>query len=55
MKECPHCRIGRFLETDQDSYLLCDECGAIYFTYKPQPYQAAYHRDPHKIKMFAGG
>lgn len=55
MKSCPHCKIGAFFPTDQESYLLCNECGAILFTYKPQPYQAAYHRDPSKFKGFFGG
>lgn len=55
MNSCRYCKIGIMLETDQESYLQCSECGAILFTYKPQPYQATYHRDPSKFKGFFGG
>lgn len=54
-EQCPNCRIGYMSETDQESYRQCTECNAILFNYKPQPYQQAFHRDPHKFKAFFGG
>lgn len=54
---CQAC-LSAELEKPKDghpSYLICPNCLAIQLTYKPQDYQAAFHADPTKYKMFAGG
>lgn len=54
---CEVCEQGTYQlpESDQEWHLVCDECGSIYFCYTPMPHQAAFHKDPHKYKLFAGG
>ena len=37
------------------SYLVCPSCSAMQLTYVPMPHQDAFHSDPTKYRMFAGG
>jgi rubredoxin len=58
---CPVCGFGRMAESSQKDadgqsiYLSCPECEAVQLCYLPLPHQQAFHADPAKIKMFAGG
>lgn len=55
--ECPTCKLGLLTPppSGQESYLICNECKTIKLKYVPMPQQEVFHKDPHKIKMFAGG
>lgn len=50
--QCLHCYTGNMVkpEDQHPSYLICDNCGAIELTYKPQDYQKDLHRVPYKVK-----
>lgn len=54
---CYKCHYGKYQlpESGQEWHVVCDSCGSIHFTYQPLPHQYAFHADPHKFKMFAGG
>lgn len=54
---CEICEYGTYEvpENGQEWHVVCDECHAIAMCYEPLPHQAAFHADPHKYKMFAGG
>jgi hypothetical protein len=54
---CHVCGQGIFVEppSGKDSYLICTECNAIWLLYQPLPHQDEFHKDTHKIKMYAGG
>lgn len=56
-KTCHECGYGIYQEPvkGQEWHVVCDECRAILMVYEPLPHQAAFHADPHKYKMFAGG
>lgn len=56
-KTCDHCGYGIYIEPPdgKESYVECNECGAVLLTYEPQPYQEAFHKDPAKYKGFFGG
>lgn len=56
-KECPECRVGRFKvpNNGQEWHVECDYCDTVLLTYDPMPHQAAFHADPHKYRMLAGG
>lgn len=58
---CPHCRFGVLKETTSFSgkpcefFVYCPSCNAYICTYQPMPHQAAFHKDPHQHKLYAGG
>lgn len=58
---CPHCHYSHLEEcpsfngTPCEFFLYCPTCNAYVCTYKPMPHQEAFHRDYHKMKMYAGG
>ena len=54
---CHKCGQGTYQEPSngQEWHLVCSECGTVFFCYDPLPHQAAFHADPHKYKLFAGG
>ena len=54
---CPECRLTLLSipKKRQESYLICPECETILLLYVPQPHQAAFHADGHKIKAYFGG
>jgi PBSX family phage terminase large subunit len=54
---CPHCKLGtlELPSNGQEWHVECDECNLILLTYDPMKHQKAFHSDPHKYKMFAGG
>lgn len=56
-KSCHSCKHGHYEEPEsgQEWHVVCNECGAVFLVYEPLPYQAKFHADPHKYKMFAGG
>lgn len=55
--ECENCKFGKYdiPLSGQEWHLVCDECGTVKMVYEPLPHQEAFHADPHKYKMFAGG
>lgn len=55
--KCHVCGQGIFVEppSGKESYMLCNECGAIWLLYKPLPHQDDFHKDTHKIKAYFGG
>lgn len=54
---CEACHFGVYdvPVSGQEWHVTCSECGAVQMVYEPLPHQAAFHADPHKYKMFAGG
>ena len=58
---CPHCRYGVLKEVTSFSgkpcefFVYCPSCNAYICTYQPMPHQAAFHKDPHQHKLYAGG
>lgn len=48
---CQHCKIGTMQkpEDNHPSYIVCDNCGAIELTYKPQEYQRDLHKVPYAV------
>lgn len=54
---CEACDYGYYElpVTGQEWHVVCNECEAIRMVYEPEPHQEAFHADPHKYKMFAGG
>ena len=54
---CRTCDHGTYIETNDTGEwnLECDECHAILFCYQPLPHQQAFHSDPHKYRLYAGG
>lgn len=58
---CPHCRYGvleedpSFNGTPCEFFVYCPVCNAHICTYKPMPHQAAFHKDEHLKKLYAGG
>lgn len=36
-------------------WVRCNSCDMLLFCYVPMPHQYAFHQDPHKFKMYAGG
>ena len=55
--QCPTCKMAHLQdpENGQRWHVECPECGTILFLYVPMEHQDAFHRDTHKIKMYAGG
>src|SRR5690625_1630121 len=41
--------------SSQEWHVTCTECKTIMMVYEPLPHQEAFHADPHKYKLFAGG
>lgn len=56
-KTCENCGFGNYKEfPDGNEWnVVCSECEAILFCYEPLPHQRAFHEDPAKYKLFAGG
>jgi phage terminase large subunit len=56
-KPCDHCSFGKYImpTNGQEWHLVCQECGAYLFCYKPLPHQIEFHKDPSKYRMYAGG
>lgn len=58
---CPHCMFSVLEECTSFSgkpcefFVYCPNCNAYICTYKPMSHQAAFHRDEHKLKLYAGG
>jgi phage terminase large subunit len=54
---CQTCNNGNYVITNDcgEWNLECDECHAVLFCYQPLPHQQAFHQDPHKYKLYAGG
>lgn len=58
---CPNCKYSRFEECTSFSgktcefFIYCPNCNAYVCTYQPMPHQAAFHKDPHQHKLYAGG
>ena len=54
---CEACHLGTYQEPEngQDWHVKCGECGAVRMVYEPMPHQQAFHEDPHKYRLFAGG
>lgn len=58
---CPHCHYGvleectSFNGTPCEFFVRCPVCNAYICTYKPMPHQAAFHKDEHQHKLYAGG
>lgn len=58
---CPHCKFSILEECTSFSgktcefFVYCPNCNAYICTYKPMAHQAAFHRDEHQLKLYAGG
>jgi phage terminase large subunit len=58
---CPHCEFGVLEDVTSFSgktcefFVYCPNCNAYICTYKPMPHQAAFHKDEHLKKLYAGG
>lgn len=58
---CPHCKYGvlesceSFSGKSCEFFVYCPNCNAYICTYQPMPHQAAFHKDPHMKKLYAGG
>ena len=58
---CPHCKFSILEECISFSgktcefFVYCPNCNAYICTYKPMAHQAAFHRDEHQLKLYAGG
>jgi transcription initiation factor TFIIIB Brf1 subunit/transcription initiation factor TFIIB len=53
--ECRNCHVGELKQPDGKGYAICSDCGAFELLYTPQPYQSAFHKDPHHIRGLFGG
>lgn len=58
---CPHCKYSILEECISFSgktcefFIYCPNCNAYICTYKPMAHQAAFHKDEHQQKLYAGG
>lgn len=58
---CPHCKYATLEECTSFSgktcefFIYCPNCNAYICTYKPMAHQAAFHKDEHQQKLYAGG
>ena len=58
---CPHCKYAKLEECVSFSgktcefFVYCPNCNAYICTYKPMAHQAAFHKDEHQQKLYAGG
>lgn len=58
---CPNCLyapfepVMSFSGKDCEFFVYCPNCNAYVCTYQPMPHQAAFHRDEHQQKLYAGG
>lgn len=58
---CPHCKFSTlepctsFSDKTCEFFVYCPNCNAFICTYKPMAHQAAFHRDEHQLKLYAGG
>lgn len=58
---CPHCKYGTIEEdpsfngTPCEFFVYCPVCNAHICTYIPMEHQAAFHKDDHLKKLYAGG
>lgn len=56
-QECVECKRGTYQvpANGQEWHLVCSDCNTLVMAYEPLPHQEAFHADPTKYRLFAGG